>query len=73
MRFKLTEELQTNIEMLRQIRDDNSTPPAVRVQAMQSLIKMMQLQNAESVTEAETQRPTPADIMARIRAEKTTR
>lgn len=71
MRFKLTEELQTNIEMLRQIRDDNSTPPAVRVQAMQSLIKMMQLQNAEATTETEIQRPTPADIMARIRAGKT--
>lgn len=69
MRFKLTEELQENIEMLRQIRSDESAAPSVRVQAAQALIKMLTLQKEEEQGKG-SDTPTPAGILEKIREEK---
>lgn len=64
MRFKLTDELDTNIRILRDIRDDESAAPAVRIQAIQALAKMMSISNEVSPETATTE----ADIMTKIRS-----
>lgn len=68
MRFKLTDELKTNIKLLREIRSDESASPAVRVQAMQALVKMMQTCDEIERAQGTEDRPTPGDILAKIRA-----
>lgn len=72
MRFKLTEELETNIDMLASIRNDNTVSPAVRVQAMQAMIKMMKELADEKSKGVGTEKLTPADILQKIRSDSST-
>ena len=54
-----------NVECLLQIRDDPDTPPAVRIQAIQGILRIL----AECAP-VEDNRPTEADIMNKIRGVK---
>ena len=64
--MKLEKETQENIKMLVKIRDDVGTSPAVRIQAIQTLQKI--LDNIGATT-TESQ-PSAEDIMKKIRSGK---
>ena len=63
---KFEKETQENIKNLVQIRDDAATPPAVRVQAIQALQRILDSIGASA---SDTQ-PSATDIMAKIRGSK---
>ena len=63
---KYEKETQENIKNLVQIRDDAATPPAVRVQAIQALQRILDSMGA---TGSDTQ-PSATDIMKKIRGSK---
>lgn len=65
-RMKLEKETQENIKMLVKIRDDVETSPAVRIQAIQTLQKILDNMGA---TTTESQ-PSAEDIMKKIRSGK---
>lgn len=56
-------ETEKNIKVLRSIRDDESVNHAVRIQTIQTLTKILEMVNGED----ESDGPTEADIMAKIR------
>ena len=62
----LDKETQTNIKALIAIRDDINTSPAVRIQAIQTMQKIMDNIGAT----ASDDRPTTDDIMKKIRGAK---
>lgn len=62
----LDKETQTNIKALIAIRDDLNTSPAVRIQAIQTMQKIMDNIGAT----ASDDRPTTDDIMKKIRGAK---
>lgn len=64
--MKIEKETQENIKQLIQIRDDVSTSPAVRIQAIQTMQKILDSIGA-STTDGQ---PTAADIMTKIRGTK---
>jgi hypothetical protein len=64
--MKIDNETQKNIEQLIQIRDDVATSPAVRIQAIQTMQKILDNMGA---SQSETQ-PTADDIMKKIRGSK---
>ena len=64
--MKLDTETQTNIKALIAIRDDLNTSPAVRIQAIQTMQKIMDNIGAT----ASDDRPTTDDIMKKIRGAK---
>lgn len=64
--MKLEKETQENIKMLVKIRDDVETSPAVRIQAIQTLQKILDNMGA---TTTENQ-PSAEDIMKKIRSGK---
>lgn len=64
--MKLEKETQENIKMLVKIRDDVETSPAVRIQAIQTLQKILDNMGA---TTTESQ-PSAEDIMKKIRSGK---
>ena len=49
MKFKLTTEADKNTKILIKIRDDLESPPAVRIQAIQVMKKMMELSGIEGI------------------------
>ena len=55
-----------NIERLLKIRDGVDTPPAVQIQAIQGIQKIL----AECAPVQDDNRPTAADIMKKIRGAK---
>ena len=63
--MKLDTETQTNIKALIAIRDDPNTPPAVCIQAIQTMQKI--IDSASIASKADT--PTASDIMEKIRAD----
>lgn len=65
-KLNLDKETEMNIRSLIAIRDDVETQPAVRIQAIQTLQKIM----AEMGSSASDNRPTEADIMKKIRSSK---
>ena len=64
--MKIDTETQKNIKQLIQIRDDVATSPAVRIQAIQTMQKILDNIGA-SATDGQ---PTAADIMTKIRGSK---
>jgi len=64
--MQLDKETQTNIKALIAIRDDINTSPAVRIQAIQTMQKIMDNIGAA----ASDDRPTTDDIMKKIRGAK---
>lgn len=64
--MKLDKETELNIKTLIAIRDDLETSPAVRIQAIQTMQKIM---DAIGATQTDST-PTPEDIMKKIRGEK---
>ncbi len=64
--MKLEKETQENIKMLVKIRDDVETSPAVRIQAIQTLQKIL---DNMGTTTTESQ-PSAEDIMKKIRSGK---
>jgi hypothetical protein len=64
--MKLDKETELNIKTLIAIRDDVETSPAVRIQAIQTMQKIMDAVGATEVDE----RPTAEDIMKKIRGKK---
>lgn len=64
--MKIEKEVQKNIEMLVKIRDDVETSPAVRIQAIQTLQKILDNIGAA----APDNKPTADDILAKIRSAK---
>ena len=64
--MKLDKETQTNIKALIAIRDDLNTSPAVRIQAIQTMQKIMDNIGAT----ASDDRLTTEDIMTKIRRAK---
>lgn len=64
--MKLDEETQKNIKKLIEIRDDPNTAPAVRIQAIQTMQKIMDTLGAINADKA----PTEDDIMKKIRSAK---
>lgn len=65
-KLNLTKETEMNIRSLIAIRDNVETQPAVRIQAIQTLQKIM----TEMGSSASDNRPTEADIMKKIRSSK---
>lgn len=63
---KFEKETQENIKQLVQIRDDVATPPAVRIQAIQTLQKILDSIGAS----ASDNQPSAEDIMSKIRSNK---
>ena len=63
---KTEKETQENIKQLIQIRDDVSTSPAVKIQAIQTLQKILDNMGAS----AGNDQPSATDIMAKIRGSK---
>ena len=63
---KFEKETQENIKQLVQIRDDAATSPAVRIQAIQTLQKILDNIGAS----ATDNQPSAADIMSKIRGNK---
>lgn len=64
--MKLDKETETNIKALIKIRDDVETSPAVRIQAIQTMQKIIDALGANTADD----RPTEADIMKKIRGAK---
>lgn len=64
--MKLDKETETNIKALIKIRDDVETSPAVRIQAIQTMQKIIDALGANSADD----RPSEADIMKKIRGAK---
>ena len=64
--MQLDKETQTNIKALIAIRDDLNTSPAVRIQAIQTMQKIMDNIGAT----VSDDRPTTDDIMKKIRGAK---
>lgn len=64
--MKIEKETQENIKQLIQIRDDVATSPAVRIQAIQTMQKILDNMGA---SQSDTQ-PTADDIMKKIRGTK---
>lgn len=64
--MKLDDETKKNIQKLIEIRDDPNTVPAVRIQAIQTMQKIMDNIGAMKTENA----PTEADIMKKIRSAK---
>lgn len=64
--MKLDKETEKNIKVLIKIRDDLDTSPAVRIQAIQTMQKIMESIGAV----ANDDHLTEADIMAKIRSAK---
>lgn len=67
MRVRLDSETKKNIQKLIEIRDDPETAPAVRIQAIQTMQKIMDTVGA---IKADKAAPTEADIMKKIRSAK---
>lgn len=64
--MKLDEETKLNIQTLIAIRDDVETSPAVRIQAIQTMQKIM-----DNIGASESDvRPSADDLMKKIRGEK---
>ena len=63
---KIEKETQENIKQLVQIRDDVATSPAVRIQAIQTLQKILDNMGAS----AGDDKPSAQDIMSKIRGTK---
>ena len=63
---KIEKETQENIKQLVQIRDDAATSPAVRIQAIQTLQKILDNMGASSGDD----QPSAKDIMSKIRGTK---
>ena len=63
---KIEKETQENIKQLVQIRDDVSTSPAVKIQAIQTLQKILDNMGAS----AGDDQPSAKDIMSKIRGTK---
>lgn len=63
---KFEKETQENIKQLVQIRDDAATSPAVRIQAIQTLQKILDNMGAS----ASDNQPSAEDIMSKIRGTK---
>lgn len=64
--MKLDKETEQNIKMLIKIRDDVETSPAVRIQAIQTMQKIIDNLGAS----ASEDRPSADDIMNKIRGTK---
>ena len=64
--MKIEKETQENIKMLIKIRDDVETSPAVRIQAIQTMQKILDNMGAA----APDNTPTADDILAKIRSKK---
>ena len=64
--MKLDNETEQNIKTLIAIRDDLETSPAVRIQAIQTMQKIM---DAVGATQTDAQ-PSADDIMKKIRGDK---
>ena len=64
--MKIEKETQENIKQLIQIRDDVATSPAVRIQAIQTMQKIL---DSIGASQSDTQ-PTADDIMKKIRGTK---
>lgn len=64
--MNLDKETETNIKALIQIRDNVETSPAVRIQAIQTMQKIIDALGANVADD----RPTEADIMKKIRSAK---
>lgn len=64
--MKLDKQIEMNIKTLIDIRDDVGTSPAVRIQAIQTLQKIMDSLN---VVESDTQ-PNEEEILNKIRGSK---
>jgi hypothetical protein len=64
--MKLDKETETNIKALIKIRDDVETSPAVRIQAIQTMQKIIDALGANTADD----RPSEADIMKKIRGAK---
>lgn len=64
--LKLDQETEQNIRMLINIRDDLGTSPAVRIQAIQTMQKIIDAIGAGNTDD----RPTEADIMNKLRGAK---
>ena len=64
--MKIEKETQENIKQLIQIRDDVSTPPAVRIQAIQTMQKILDNMGASTPDG----QPSASDIMKKIRGAK---
>jgi hypothetical protein len=64
--MELSKETETNIRALIQIRDDLETSPAVRIQAIQTMQKIIDALGASSADD----RPSEEDIMSKIRGKK---
>jgi len=65
--MKIDKETEQNIKMLIKIRDDLETSPAVRIQAIQTMQKILDNIGAAS---APDDKPTADQIMAKIRSAK---
>ena len=66
MKLDITKETELNIKALIAIRDDLNTSPAVRIQAMQTMQKIMDALGAT----VEDDRPSENDILNKIRGAK---
>lgn len=64
--MKIDSETKKNIERLIQIRDDAATSPAVRIQAIQTMQKILDNLGAS----ASDVQPSAEDIMSKIRGAK---
>ena len=64
--MKIDKETEKNIKMLIKIRDDVETSPAVRIQAIQTMQKILDNVGASSADD----RPTAEEIMKKIRGAK---
>ena len=64
--MKIDKETEQNIKMLIKIRDDLDTSPAVRIQAIQTMQKILDNMGAA----APDNTPTADDILAKIRSKK---
>ena len=64
--MKIDSETKKNIERLIQIRDDSATSPAVRIQAIQTMQKILDNIGAS----ASDSQPSAEDIMSKIRGTK---
>ena len=64
--MEINKETQNNIKQLIQIRDDAGTSPAVKIQAIQTLQKIIE---SIGVSASDTQ-PSAEDIMKKIRGAK---
>ena len=64
--MKIDKETQANIKQLIQIRDDVNTSPAVRIQAIQTMQKILDNIGAS----APDDKPSAEDIMSKIRGAK---